>query len=47
MKSRTRNDQKVITLRQSIKSALKQAPSVAFYDAAVDPRHLAALLAHA
>jgi len=47
MKSRTRSNTQVITLRQSIKSALKNAPSVAFYDPAADPRHLAALLAHA
>ena len=47
MKSRTRSNNQVITLRQSIKSALKDAPSVAFYDAAADPRHVAALLAHA
>jgi hypothetical protein len=47
MKSRTRSNDQVITLRQSIKSALKYAPSVAFYDPAVDPRHLATLLAHA
>lgn len=47
MKSRTLSNQKVITLRQSIKAALKNTPSVALYDAAADPRHIAALLAHA
>ena len=47
MKSRTRSNDQVITLRQSIKSALKYAPSVAFYDPACDPRHLAVLFAHA
>ena len=47
MKSRTRSNNQVITLRQSIKSALKYAPSVALYDPACDPRHLAVLFAHA
>ena len=47
MKSRTRSNNQVITLRQTIKAAMKDAPSVALYDAAVDPRHLAALLATA
>ncbi len=47
MKSRIRSNDKVITVRQSIKTALKYSSSVAFYDPACDPRHLAALLAHA
>lgn len=47
VKTRTNSDVKVITLRQSIKASLKNAPSVAFYDPAADPRHLAALLANA
>jgi hypothetical protein len=47
MKSRTNSDVKVITLRQSIKASLKNAASVAFYDPAADPRHVAALLANA
>ena len=47
VKTRTNSDNKVITLRQSIKAALKYAPSAALYDAAADPRHIAALLAHA
>ena len=48
MKSRTNSDLKVITLRQSIKASasLKNAASVAFFDPAADPRHIAALLAH-
>ena len=47
MKSRINSDHKVITLRQSIRASLKNAPSVAFFDPAADPRHVAALLAHA
>ena len=47
MKSRIRSNEKVITVRQSIKTGLMYSSSVAFYDPACDPRHLAALLAHA
>ena len=44
MKSRTRSDNKVITLRQTIKASLKNAPSVAFFDPACDARHLTRLV---
>jgi len=47
VKTRTNSDLKVITLRQSIKASLKNAASVAFYDSAADPRHVATLLANA
>ena len=46
VKTRTNSDIKVITLRQTIKASLKNAPSVAFFDPAADPRHVAAMFAH-
>ena len=47
VKTRTNSDRKVTTLRQAITRTLKDAPSVAFFDPACDPRHLAVLAAHA